>query len=163
MVVWKGVCIDCPDDRWHCCCCGFLPDFSWVEVSKTLDQLPPCPPTTLQPPSLILEVSVQLSDLKLTSQFKAGREGTHRGEWTDWWWSCLSLISYNVCLTAGEVLKARSVKDLLVLIMSLTWPHRFRCSLTLHFIGGVSFAPGSSSWKMWAWWALGHLCMDFVH
>lgn len=54
MVVWKGVCIDCPDDRWNCCCCGFLSDFSWVEVSKTLNQLPPCPPTTLPPPQLDL-------------------------------------------------------------------------------------------------------------
>lgn len=68
-----------------------------------------------------------------------------------------------LCLTPGKILKAVSMKDLIVLIMALNWAHRFRCSLNLYFMGCVNFAAGSSSWRMWAWLSLGSLKFDYAH
>lgn len=47
--------------------------------------------------NLILEISIQLLNLKLPSQFKADWGGVQaEGEQPDWWWSCLSPIPFYV-------------------------------------------------------------------
>lgn len=46
--------------------------------------------------------------------------------------------------------------------MAFTSAHRFRCSLTLYFIG-VNLAAGSNSRGMWVWLPLGSLKLNLVH